>query len=123
MDLVLSRTETTRDAIFGELAIDSIPFCVTLENRDLCIPMGTYSIELTYSPHFGRVLPLVDGVPDRTAIRLHAGNVAADSEGCILVASRRNGDMVLDSRVALDKLLDKIQKAIHAGEVVSLRIV
>jgi hypothetical protein len=34
---------------------------------------------------FGRKLPELLNVPDRTAIRIHRGNLVKDTEGCILI--------------------------------------
>lgn len=53
-----------------------------------CIPEGLYPMRWTHSPRFGRkTWELVD-VPERTAIRIHAGNYAgvvlSDSNGCLL---------------------------------------
>jgi hypothetical protein len=60
-----------------------------------CVPPGTYQCTWRRSPRFGDVYH-VDGVPDRTAILIHPGNLAGDAEvgldthtqGCILVGER-----------------------------------
>lgn len=49
------------------------------------IPEGIYRMSVTYSPKFRRKLPLLKDVPHRSGIRIHAGNTASDTLGCILV--------------------------------------
>lgn len=49
-----------------------------------CIPAGNYSARLYDSPRHGMVA-LLDGVPGRSMIEIHAGNYTTQIEGCILV--------------------------------------
>ena len=60
---------------------------VTLENADYIIPAGTYSIAVTWSPKFRRMLPIVLNVPGRSGIRFHRGTKPEHSRGCILVSA------------------------------------
>ena len=83
----LIRNTPTGNAVTGRLIIDGRAVCDTLENADHIIPTGTYPVRLTMSPRFGEVLPLLDHVVGRTGIRIHPGNTARDSSGCILVGS------------------------------------
>lgn len=71
---------------------DGTPFAVTLErpwknNERMvsCIPVGTYTCKRVQSPKFGDTFE-VTGVPGRSAILFHKGNLSDDSHGCILVA-------------------------------------
>lgn len=105
------------------MAINGVFECFTLERVAVAIPAGSYPIELTFSPHLGRVLPLLDGVPGRTAIRIHSGNTPSDSEGCILVGSQRADDFVGDSRKAEAQLTSKIGAAIARKEQVIIDVV
>ena len=54
------------------------------------IPAGTYKVTVTYSPHFKKLLPLINDVPEFDGVRIHGGNSAADTDGCILVAKNRD---------------------------------
>lgn len=48
------------------------------------VPAGLYRLALSPSPKFGRLLPLLVGVPGMTGVRIHRGNTVADTRGCIL---------------------------------------
>lgn len=110
----MTRTEKTKDYTTGRLDIDGTYFCDTLEPtwRSLgpgrpghkiagrtAIPDGRYPVVVTYSPRFGRWLPLLLHVPQFEGIRIHAGNTPDDTAGCILVGENRRPGQVLDSRL------------------------
>lgn len=59
--------------------------CDTLENRDYLIPSLIYRVDVTLSPKFKRLLPILCGVPNRSGVRIHRGFRPEHSEGCILV--------------------------------------
>jgi hypothetical protein len=104
-DLILRRVAIPEDATFGVLIrVDTaVPFAVTLEreadgwsNRKstptragACIPAGTYTCQRVQSPKFGNTFE-VTGVPGRSHILFHKGNLADDSRGCILVGEAFN---------------------------------
>lgn len=67
------------------------PFALTMERPWLdnavgksCIPVGMYTCRRVQSPKFGNTFE-VTGVPGRSAILFHKGNIDDDSHGCILV--------------------------------------
>lgn len=62
------------------------PICDTLENADHLIPPLYYSVSVTMSPKFKRLLPVLGGVPGRSGIRIHRGTKPEHSKGCILVS-------------------------------------
>ena len=111
----ITRLEKSDEGTFGVLRLDGRVQCVTLEPPERgnrvgvsCIPAGTYTCQRVDSPTFGSTFE-VTGVPGRTAILFHKGNVARDTHGCILLGSRfgRLGDErgVLDSSVAFREFL------------------
>ena len=59
----------------------------TIENDDYIIPCGTYSVRVTWSPKFKRMLPILLNVPGRSGIRVHRGTKPEHSRGCILVSA------------------------------------
>ena len=62
------------------------PLAPTLENTDYLVPALIYKIAVTMSPKFGRLLPVLQQVPNRSGIRFHRGCRPEHSEGCILVS-------------------------------------
>lgn len=123
MKLTVIRRYKKEDYTIGDLYIDGVWFSNTLEDKvrelnkpedkvygQTAIPEGTYEVKLTYSPRFKRVLPEVLDVPLFLGIRIHAGNTADDSDGCILIGDNKAKGKVLNSRKTLEKLM-KILKS------------
>ena len=69
-----------------------------------CIPDGTYRCLRHQSDKYGSVWAL-QGVPRRSGILIHAGNVVDDTQGCILLGARigwlHGSRAVLDSQKAI----------------------
>ena len=87
------------------------------------IPEGSYPVVITKSPRFRRWLPLLVGVPVFTGIRIHSGNMAADTRGCILVGENTIVGRLTSSRATLTKLITTIMAASDQGEAVWITIV
>jgi hypothetical protein len=103
-------------------------FCYTLEDKDrgldskmsiseikekkiagdTCIPYGQYKVIINLSPTFGRMLPLLQGVPGFELVRMHNGNSKVDTRGCILVGTQYKQNQVLNSKTALDNLMSEL---------------
>jgi len=119
MKLTVKRIHRTESSTIGELYVDGVFECYTLEDieRDVkiksetAIPKGTYKVIVTMSNRFKRLLPLLMNVPNFEGVRIHAGNTNHDTEGCILVGQTRSTDFIGKSRKAFDKLFKKMQKA------------
>ena len=74
------------------------------ERYKSCIPPGQYRLS-KYMRSSGKWSYAVHDVPGRSSILIHVGNDVEDTSGCILPGMRPHTDGVLDSRVAMDKLL------------------
>lgn len=61
----------------------------TLENNDCKIPALVYPVRVTMSPKFGKELPLICNVPNRSGIRIHGGTLPQHSKGCVLITNRQ----------------------------------
>ncbi len=138
MELLLVREPSLAGATRGRLSVDGVFCCWTLEDvirerpgvdvavwkvrGQSAIPAGRYQVIITHSPRFGTKLPLLIAVPGFSGVRIHAGNTAADTEGCILVGQTRGSASVGGSRLALAALLDKLRAAEDRGENVWLTI-
>jgi hypothetical protein len=65
------------------------------------IPYGTYEIVWTYSNKFERFMPELLNVPAFGGIRMHKGNVEANTSGCVLLGKRKTKDSILGSKSAV----------------------
>lgn len=119
MKLLLERDAPGVTCVMGSLYVDGIFECFTLEDvprevkipGETAIPAGTYKVELTMSPRFGKVMPLLLNVPGFEGVRIHTGNTDKDTHGCILVGCTPNGEFLGDSRKAYDALFSILQTA------------
>ncbi len=127
MNLRLIREPSRLGATMGVLFVDGRFECFVLEDSirerpgvpvedwkvpgDTAIPAGRYQVVITQSPRFGRRLPLLLDVPGFEGIRIHAGNRSADTEGCILPGRSRGDGMVMESRMAFERLYEQIRRA------------
>ena len=134
MNLILQRIAKKKEYTIGRLymkeeregAAPSLQyFCDTLEptwrnvgwgkpGRKVAgrtaIPAGRYAVAVTWSPHLKEWLPLLLHVPLFEGIRIHTGNTAQDTRGCILVGENRKPGMVLNSRRTLSLLMKRLKE-------------
>ena len=140
MELILERIAKRKTYTIGRLAIrETIVdeyssgtydryFCDTLEPtwRDYANGAykvkGRYAVVISWSPKMKQWLPILLGVPKFEGIRIHAGNCSEDTEGCILVGKNREVGKVLDSRIWVHRLKQKIVEAKDKGEAVWITI-
>lgn len=130
MKMMLDREVYTEESTIGSLYVEGVFECFTLEDKvravkikgTTAIPEGIYEVVVTYSNRFKRDLPLVKDVPGFDGIRIHPGNTAADTEGCVLVGIGKGKDLVTESRKAFDKLFEKIQEAVGNDDEITLTV-
>lgn len=137
MNLRLVREPSRAGATLGVLFVNGHFECFTVEDEirengepvatwkvrgKTAIPAGRYQVVITESARFKRRLPLLESVPGFSGVRIHVGNTAADSEGCILPGRSRGYGCVGESRVAFGQLFTKLDTALGRGEVVTLTI-
>lgn len=132
MKLKLQREAFRQGSTIGRLYVDGSFECFTCEDveregqpkihGETAIPRGTYRVIVNMSQRFKRALPLLVDVPNFAGIRIHPGNTAADTEGCILPGRRIVGEGVAESRLAFDALFAKIRAAIDAGDAVEIEV-
>lgn len=131
MRLEVNRRWFSETATVGELWVDGKFFCYTCEDRirapglkvkgETAIPEGEYTVVLSFSPRFGRLMPEIQDVPGFVGIRIHSGVGPHHTEGCLCVGeeivkewetSARPSDILRRSRAAFDRLF-KAMLACH----------
>jgi hypothetical protein len=138
MRLRLIREPSVNGATLGALYINGVWHCWTVEDQirevagqpvsawkvqnETAIPSGLYQVAITESARFKRRLPILLDVEGFTGIRIHPGNTAADSEGCILPGRIRGTGKVIESRLAFDALFERMDRAQKIGQVISIDI-
>lgn len=142
MKLKLNRKAFKDTYTIGDLYIDGVFYCNTLEdkNRDLnkngkfdgdekkiygetCIPFGIYEVIVNKSPKFGRELPRLLNVPHFDGILIHRGNTHVDTGGCILVGENKEVGKVINSTKYEIELTKILKDAISRKEKITIEIV
>ena len=129
MELKVKRLYKKSEYTIGKLYIDGVYFCDTVEDCDrgltsemtyeeiarrkvygkTAIPTGRYDVALSYSPKFKRSLPLLLSVKGYSGVRIHSGNTAEDSLGCVIVGENKIKGGVINSRVTMERLMAKLR--------------
>lgn len=142
MNLTLKRLNLTPNYTEGELYVNGVYFCKTLEdtNRDLnkngqfdnnekkvygetCVPYGKYKVILSYSPKFKRELPEILEVPDFQGIRIHRGNKISDTLGCVLCGEKVKNGYLSNSTPYEIKLVELFKQAKSRNEESFIEII
>ena len=126
MKLELTRVFIAEDYTIGHLAIDGEHFCDTLEDvpRDIkipdrtCIPKGSYKVVINYSNRFKKSMPHLLNVPGFEGIRIHPGNNADDTSGCILVGENTIKGGLTKSCDTYNALYEKMLNATRPIEII-----
>ena len=142
MDILVERLWKKDTYTIGKVYVNGKYFCNSIEDKDrgltsdmpldeikkkkvygeTAIPSGRYKVVFTYSPKYKRLMPLVENVKGFDGIRIHSGNTAKDSLGCILLGKNTKVGMVTESRVTCNSFYKLIEEAIKKGEKITLEI-
>ena len=131
MLLSVVREPSKNGCTLGELLLDGVHEAWTVEDEvraekvphETAIPRGKYRVVLTMSKRFGKVLPELLNVPNYQGVRIHSGNTAEDTEGCILVGAEKGADRVLRSRDAMVELMAALTGVSENGEQIWLEVI
>ena len=130
MELTLKRLHKNPTYTIGKLYVDGVYFCDTVEDTDrgmtqqmsnsynearkvygkTAIPVGRYRVVLSYSNKFKKLLPLLNDVMCFSGVRIHSGNTAEDSLGCIIVGENKIKGGVVNSRATMERLMAKLRE-------------
>lgn len=130
MKLLLQRHPSTSECTTGDLYIDGQWYCLTLEDvvrKDkikgiTAIPCGVYKVTVNWSSRFNRPLPLLLDVPKFVGVRIHTGNTADDTEGCILIGKELGKNAIYKSKEAFADLFERIKVALNHNEEITIEI-
>lgn len=119
MKLQLNTIAKRKTYTIGELFIDGMFFCDTLEDTvredgikiygETAIPAGTYKGIINHSNRFKKDMPLLLNVPNFEGIRIHAGNTSEDTHGCILVGINDVTGRISQSTKTFMRLMDILE--------------
>lgn len=113
----------------GRVYLDNVFFCHSCEDEDMfledgkqekeygrtAIPRGRYRVITSFSNRFQRMLPAILDVPGFEGIRIHGGNRAEDSHGCILVGKVRTSTGIAQCKDTVQRIIDQIDDAAELG--------
>lgn len=127
MQLHVQRYVFTDNSTIGKLFIDGQFFSYTLEDvirpngekvyGKTAIPEGNYEIIIDMSQRFGRSMPHILNVPNFEGIRIHSGNNAFQTSGCILLGKEKATDYVGKSKAAYMEFMPKLSEGLKFGKV------
>jgi len=142
LKLKLIRKIFTTNSTIGELYVDGVFQCYTLEDvarvvgvkikSETCIPAGNYTVKITHSNRYNKLMPLVYDNPKLTVeeagttwsgIRIHPGNTDADTAGCILPGKSKAVDMVTESKSAFEAFYNYLFTQIGTTKTAELEII
>jgi len=138
MKFVMQRGQSKSGVTLSRLMLDDTFICDMLEDEvrevagqpvdswkvhgKTAIPAGTYEVVAHDSPRFGPDTLTLPNVPGFKYIRVHAGNAAEDTEGCLLPGLRMSDTRVASSRAALARLRELVLPELQKGEQVHIEI-
>lgn len=135
MKIEIHRKYRKNGYTIGLLYVNGAFICNTLEDTDrgltssmtadeivqikikgkTAIPTGSYPVIMSYSPRFKKQMPLICGVKGFEGIRIHSGNSAEDTEGCILCGMNTEVGRITNSRYWTDKVYEFIRGGLKQG--------
>ena len=142
MELTLKRETFTEESTIGSLTIDGKFECFILEDKDrglidtmplgeivakkiygkTAIPYGRYEVDWTMSARFKIMMPILKKVKGYEGIRIHKGNTAIDTLGCLICGTKKASNRITESTIATNKLYAKIESAKKQGQKIYITI-
>lgn len=129
MEITVNRKVKTKVSTISDVLIDGEFYCYGLEDTDrglsndmpieeikekkvfaqTAIPTGRYEVIISFSNRFQQYMPLLLNVPGFEGVRIHPGNTAANTEGCLLLGQTMGADFVGNSRLAYRSFMPKLR--------------
>lgn len=105
MVINIVRDEVRELCQFGDIILNGIRYCYSLENAELLIPLGEYNGIIYVSPHLNYKVILLENVPGREFIEIHKANWPRQLKGCISPGLGLLNDGVSQSKIAFDYIM------------------
>ncbi|MGI4742609.1 MAG: DUF5675 family protein [Janthinobacterium lividum] len=134
MQLLLTRLVYTPDATLGTLTVGGAPLCQVLEGpvrtpqhprlaRSPGVPLGTYTVVLTYSTRLRQPVPLLLHVRGHEDVRIRAGACVPGSPDLLVgTYAPHHPHGLANGPIVYARLLAFLQAAREAGQPVFLTI-
>lgn len=121
----------------GRMYVNGLPFAHVCEDEDrrlesegievkvygrTAIPRGTYPMTVTFSQRFQKELPYIAGVDGFEGVRVHGGNRAEHSSGCLLIGQIPTASGVAQCAVVVQRLIAMIKSAAAKRELCWLEV-
>ena len=140
MNIVITRTRTKGEYTEGQLSIEGVRICSTLENANAQVPAGEYPIRLVKCKQYARKMPCLNPSPPCDLCpklkfvcmnstlpcycpMLKPGNGVHDRlDGSIVVGQYNCLNSLIHPRTTFDPLYERIRKSVSRGNQVILTI-
>ena len=138
MEITVLRKDFTDISTVGDFLINDNFYYYSLEDKDCqrradgvieswsqrmkvpaksAIPYGRYEVVINFSNRFQRMMPLLLNVPSFERIRIHNGNTAEDTEGCILIGYTKDNNFIGNSKSAFNNFMSLLTQVLKKEKV------
>ena len=140
MQITIQRTRTKSEYTEGQLSIEGVRICSTLENANAQVPAGEYPIRLVKCKQYARKMPCLNPHPPCDLCpklkfvcmnstlpcycpQIKPGNgVHNRLDGSILVGKYNCLNSLIHPKTTFDPLYERIRKSVSRGNQVTLII-
>ncbi len=125
MKIEIIRTTRRKQSVDGEMVIDGIKVCHTVENAVWCLPTGRYRVEIVYIRSLARKMPcLFSGDDNQPKALVMMGNGVFNLRCAnILVGEQLVPGCVKKSAATFNVLYERLRKSLARGHTIDMTIV
>ena len=125
MKIEIIRTTRRKQSVDGEMVIDGIKVCHTVENAVWCLPPGSYRVGIVYIKSMARKMPCLFSIDDNQpkAMVMMGNGVFNLRCANILVGEQLVPGCVKKSAAAFNVLYERLRKSLARGHTIDLTIV
>ena len=125
MKIEIIRTTRRKQSVDGEMVIDGIKVCHTVENAVWCLTPGRYRVEIVYIRSMARKMPCLFSIDDNQpkAMVMMGNGVFSLRCANILVGEQLVPGCVKKSAAAFNVLYERLRKSLARGHTIDMTIV